>query len=88
MIEGVFWLTFSVHAIGSAAVGCYLLFSPRDALAVRYQNYMLAKTLRPLKDEDFGHLPKIVWGLKGVGLLCLLISATMLVGVTMLNHVG
>lgn len=85
MIEGVFWLTFSVLAIGSAALGCYLLFAPRDALAVRYQNYMLAKTLRPLKDEDFGHLPKIVWGLKGFGALCLMGSAAMMVGVTMLK---
>ncbi len=85
MIEGVFWLTFSVLAIGSAALGCYLLFSPRDALAVRYQNYMLAKTLRPLKDEDFGHLPKVIWGLKGFGFLCLVLSAAMLVGVTILR---
>ncbi|WP_269539515.1 hypothetical protein [Cerasicoccus fimbriatus] len=85
MIEGVFWLTFSVLAIGSAALGCYLVFAPRDALAVRYQNYMLAKTMRPLKDEDFGHLPKIVWGLKGAGLLCLTLSAGMIVGVSLIR---
>lgn len=85
MIEGVFWLTFSVLAIGSAALGCYLVFSSRDALAVRYQNYMLAKTLRPLKDEDFGNMPFIVWSLKGVGLLCILGSAAMMVGVTIMK---
>ncbi|GHB93739.1 hypothetical protein [Cerasicoccus arenae] len=85
MIEGVFWLTFSILSIGSAALGCFLLFSPRDALAVRYQNYMLAKTMRPLKDEDFSHMPKVVWGLKGAGLVCLTLSALMLVGVSIIR---
>ncbi|MEO0796134.1 MAG: hypothetical protein AAFX93_13270 [Verrucomicrobiota bacterium] len=85
MIEGVFWFTFSALAIGSAFLGCYLLFAPRDALAVRYQNYMLARTMRPLKDEDFGNLPKIIWGLKGAGIVCLLVSAAMLVGVSILR---
>lgn len=85
MIEGVFWLTFSILSIGSAALGCYLLFAPRDALAVRYQNYMLAKTLRPLKDEDFRNMGVIVWSLKGAGLACIALSAAMMVGVSLMR---
>jgi len=85
MIEGIFWLTFSLLSIGSAALGCFLLFTSRDALAVRYHNYMLARTMRPLKDEDFTNTAVIVWGLKFFGLTCLLLSFVMLVGVALLR---
>jgi len=85
MIEGVFWFTFSALAIGSASLGCYLLFSPRDTLAVRYQNFMLAKTMRPLKDEDFRNTGLIIWGMKIFGIGCLLVSAILMLAVAYLR---
>ncbi|MGE9294840.1 MAG: hypothetical protein ACQKBV_00920 [Puniceicoccales bacterium] len=61
------------------------MFSPRDALAVRYQNYMLARTMRPLKDEDFQNMAWIVWGMKAAGFGCLVLSGLMMVGVSILR---
>ncbi|QYY36639.1 hypothetical protein [Ruficoccus sp. ZRK36] len=57
-----------------AALGCYLVLANADNLTVKYQNYQLARTMQPLKDEDFRNMPKIIWRLKAVGVVLLLFS--------------
>ena len=60
-----FALAFLISA--PAFVGLYLLVVSADTLAIRYQNFMLEMTHEPLKDEDFPHLYRIVWGIKAAG---------------------
>lgn len=71
MIESIFWQVASILIILPAFLGVYLLASSSDQLTVRYQNYMLAKTMKPLKDEDFKNIKKIIFGLKMLGLILL-----------------
>ncbi|MDP0497881.1 MAG: hypothetical protein Q7Q73_16890 [Verrucomicrobiota bacterium JB024] len=48
--------------------------STSDKLTVKYQNYQLARTMQPLKDEDFRDMPRIIWRLKAIGVILLLFS--------------
>lgn len=76
----LFWLLISAVAIIMAFLGIYLIFSPSDHLTVRYQNFRLSYTQRPLKDEDFPNMPKVIWTLKLTGVLMLVAGATVLAG--------
>ncbi len=75
MIEGLFWHMVSLLLVLPAALGMYLVFSPKDSLVVRYQNFMLSWTARPLKDEDFQGIYRIMNGVKVFGFLLIGTSA-------------
>lgn len=75
MLEGLFWIFIAVLIGVPASLGCYLVLANSDKLTVKYQNYQLARTMQPLKDEDFSNMPRIIWMLKTVGVLLLVFSA-------------
>lgn len=66
--------------ICTLCLGLYLLFVPADTLVVMYQNYHLKRSMKPLKDEDFGSYSSIVRRMRGFGVISLLVAA----GLTML----
>ncbi len=68
MIDTVIWILFASLLIGSLALGIFLLATPSDGLAVKYQNYMLRKTALPLKDEHFTTMPQVIAGIRVLGL--------------------
>lgn len=81
MLEGIFWHMVSFSLILPAAVGLYLVCTPKDSLVVRYQNFMLSRTARPLKDEDFMSFYR---SLKGVRILGGVLIALSICGFYML----
>jgi hypothetical protein len=44
----------------AALLGLYVLTKPTDALIEKWQRVSLRLTHKPLKDEDFLYLPKII----------------------------
>ncbi|MBC2595541.1 hypothetical protein H5P28_14840 [Ruficoccus amylovorans] len=82
MLEGLFWIFIAVLIGVPASLGCYLVLANSDKLTVKYQNYQLARTMQPLKDEDFSNMPRIIWLLKAVGVLLLVFSAGVVYYVT------
>jgi hypothetical protein len=74
MLEGLFWIFVAVLIGVPASLGFYLVLSTSDKLTVKYQNYQLARTMQPLKDEDFRDMPRIIWRLKAIGVILLLFS--------------
>ncbi len=77
MIEGLFWMLVALVLGLPGFVGVYLLFTSPDNLSVKYQNYRLAKTHQPLKDEDFSNMPSIILRLKMAGSALLIISVSL-----------
>ncbi len=73
-MEGLFWIFVAILIGVPASLGFYLVLANSDKLTVKYQNYQLARTMQPLKDEDFHDMPRIIWRLKAVGILLLLFS--------------
>ena len=74
MLEGLFWIFIAVLIGVPASIGFYLVLATSDKLTVKYQNYQLAKTMQPLKDEDFRNMPRVIWRLKAIGVLLLVFS--------------
>lgn len=62
-------LAWAAVLIGFGAMAVALLFTPGEALREQYQNLVLARTQRPLKDEDFSSFPLMLWVLRLAGLL-------------------
>lgn len=56
-MDAIIWFPIAFLIVAPAVLGVYVLAAPADKLGVSYQNYRLAKTGKPLKDEDFSHLP-------------------------------
>lgn len=81
MFESILWQAASILIVLPAFLGMYLLVSSTDQLAVRYQNFMLARTMKPLKDEDFKHITWVIYGLKVLGLLLLVCSIVLGIGI-------
>jgi len=57
--------------------------SSADQLTVRYQNFMLARTMRPLEDEDFKNVSRIIFGLKTLGIV--LLMGSLFMGVSIIS---
>ena len=74
-------VSFLVAGLGIFLVfiGFFFLLSPRDMLTVRYQNWRLRATGRPLKDEDFPRMDSFITRLKLLGFLLLLVGVVVLV---------
>ena len=67
MNEGLFWMLVALLVGAPGFIGAYLVFAPYDSLVVRYQNYRLARTHKPLKDEHFPDIKTKVLKLKVTG---------------------
>lgn len=72
VVSGLLSFFLAAVVIGAAAFGLYLLFAPADALVVMYQNYHLRRSMKPLKDEDFGSYSSIVRRMRTLGVVCIL----------------
>lgn len=76
-----FGLLIGIALVVAALLGLYVLTKPTDALIEKWQRVSLRLTHKPLKDEDFLYLPKLIpvlramgmamIGLSGWGLYCL-----------------
>lgn len=75
LVSGLLSFALAALVIGTVALGAYLLFAPSDALVVLYQNYHLRRSMRPLKDEDFGSYASIVRRMRSLGVISLLVAA-------------
>ena len=67
-------------------LGGYLIFTSPDNLSIKYQNYRLAKTKMPLKDEDFSNMNNIILRMKITGTALLICSLSLFI--TLLYYSG
>lgn len=74
LVSGLLSFVLAALVIGTVALGAYLLFAPSDTLVVLYQNYHLRRSMRPLKDEDFGSYASIVRRMRSLGVISLLVA--------------
>lgn len=81
MLESIFWQGASILVFLPGFLGLYLLLTSPDRLTVQYQNYMLRKTMRPLKDEDFSKSNLVVIGLKVFGFVLIVGSVALGLGI-------
>ncbi len=72
------WFSIAFLIVAPAILGVYVLAAPADKLGVSYQNYRLAKTGKPLKDEDFSHLPWLLVLMKAGGMSLVVFSGLVL----------
>lgn len=77
-MDAIIWFPIAFLIVAPAVLGVYVLAAPADKLGVSYQNYRLAKTGKPLKDEDFSHLPWLLVLMKAGGVAMIAFSALVL----------
>ena len=73
------WIGYAFLTVILMALGAYMLLVPADRLVVRYQNWRLASSGLPLKDEDFANMPRFVAASKVLGGLLLLAGGMLLI---------
>lgn len=74
LISGLLSFFLAALVVGAVGFGLYLLFAPADNLVVMYQNYHLKRSMKPLKDEDFGSYSSIVRRMRSLGIISLLLA--------------
>lgn len=75
--EGVVWFLVATLFSVSICAGMYLITENEDKLVVRYQNFMLERTMLSLKDDDFSNLPQIILSMRLMGTGLLIFDAIM-----------